>query len=158
MENAHYFALIIFIFAGFTDFLDGYIARKYHVISTFGTVFDPLADKLMLLVSLLSLYLDQNISLWVLVIMIAKEAFMILTGIYLYFRKEKWVIPSNIFGKLATAVFSLAVVLLILSPETQWLQYLLILAVAIKLTAFFSYARFIVLHKKRNPMEASNEP
>ena len=78
MENAHYFALIIFIFAGFTDFLDGYIARKYHVISTFGTVFDPLADKLMLLVSLLSLYLDQNIPLWVLVIMIAKEAFMIL--------------------------------------------------------------------------------
>lgn len=145
--HSHYYALIIFIVAGLTDFLDGYIARKYNFITLFGTAFDPLADKLMLLVALLSLYLDHVIPLWVLILMTIKELFMIFTGIYLFLRKEKLVIPSNIFGKLATVVFSLAVVLLILSPKTTWLQYLLILAVGFKLIAFSSYVRYMIRRK-----------
>ena len=150
LEQAHLFALIIFIFAGFTDFLDGYIARKYNLITPFGTVFDPLADKLMLLTALLSLYIDQYVPFWVLLIMLVKELFMICTGVYLYLRKEKLIIPSNIFGKLATAVFSLAIVLLLITPNSQWLQYLLILAVGFKLTAFSSYVTFMIRRKSHH--------
>jgi len=148
MNNAHYFALIIFIIAGFTDFLDGYIARKYDLITPFGTVFDPLADKLMLLTALFSLFMDNFIPLWVLLIMVTKELFMIVTGIYLFMRKEKMIIPSNIFGKLATAVFSLAIVLLLITPESSWLQYLVVLAVGFKLTAFSSYVTFMIRHRR----------
>ena len=148
MKNAHYYALIIFIIAGFTDFLDGYIARKYNLITPFGTVFDPLADKLMLLTALLSLFMDQFIPLWVLLIMVFKELFMIGAGIYLYLRKEKMIIPSNIFGKLATAVFSLAIILLLITPDTNWLQFLLIIAVGFKLTAFSSYVTFMTRHRR----------
>lgn len=156
MENAHYFALIIFITAGLTDFLDGYIARKYNFITPFGTAFDPLADKLMLLMALISLYRDGVIPLWVLTIMVFKEMFMIFTGIYLFMRKEKLVIPANVFGKLATAVFSLSVVLLILTPKTQWLQYLLILAVGFKLTAFSSYVKFMAKRRKEKQSHGGN--
>lgn len=156
MENAHYFALIIFIIAGFTDFLDGYIARKYNFITPFGTAFDPLADKLMLLMALLSLYRDGVVPLWILLVMFLKEMFMIFTGIYLFLRKEKLVIPANVFGKLATAVFSLSVVLLILTPDTAWLQYLLILAVGFKLIAFSSYAQFMVKRRKEKIKHGGN--
>lgn len=149
LENAHYFALIIFLIAGFTDFLDGYIARKYDVVSNFGTAFDPLADKLMLLIALFSLYLDHYIPLWVLIIMLVKECILILSGIFLYTRKEKVIIPANIFGKLATVVFSFAVVLLLITPDAKWLQYLLMFAVGLKLIAFSSYVKAILLHRKK---------
>ena len=148
LENAHYFALIIFIIAGFTDFLDGYIARKYDIITPFGTAFDPLADKLMLLTALFSLYLDRYIPLWVLVIMLIKECILILSGVFLYTRKEKVIIPANLFGKMATVIFSLAVVLLLITPNADWLQVLLILAVGFKLIAFSSYVKTILLHRQ----------
>lgn len=152
LENAHSFALIIFIIAGFTDYLDGYIARKYDIITPFGTAFDPLADKLMLLTALFSLYLDRFIPLWILIIMMVKECILIVTGIFLYTRKEKVIIPANVFGKLATIVFSLAVVLLLITPNTSWLQVLLILAVGFKLIAFSSYVKAILLHRQKiNP-------
>jgi cardiolipin synthase len=137
--NAHIYALIIFIFAGITDVLDGYIARKYDFVTQIGIVFDPLADKLMLLTALTCLYIDHFIPLWVLVIMYAKELFMITAGLILFFKKEKEVMPANVFGKLATMIFSLAVVLILLSPQTNMLQYLIFLAVALKLLAFSSY-------------------
>ncbi len=152
LENAHYFALIIFIIAGFTDYLDGYIARKYDIITPFGTAFDPLADKLMLLTALFSLYLDHFIPLWVLIIMMVKECILIVTGIFLYTRKEKVIIPANVFGKMATIVFSLAVVLLLITPNTSWLQVLLMLAVGFKLIAFSSYVKAILRHRQQiNP-------
>lgn len=49
MEKASIYALIFFLFVGATDMLDGYLARKYNLISAFGTAMDPLADKLMLI-------------------------------------------------------------------------------------------------------------
>jgi len=156
--NAHLFALIIFIIAGITDFLDGAIARKYQLITPFGTVFDPLADKLMLLTALTSLYVDQTIPLWVLIIMLIKELFMICTGIYLFLRKEKMIIPSNIFGKLATGVFSLAIVLLLISPGMLELQYLVFAAVLFKLIAFSSYVRVMVQHQKTKKKINSEAP
>lgn len=146
-KYAHYFALIIFILAGITDFLDGYLARKHQWVSSFGTVFDPLADKLMLLVALTALALDHYIPFWVLVVMGIKESFMIGAGLYLYLRKEQKIIPSNLFGKFATVIFSVAIVWIILTPETAWLQYLIVLAVACKLIAFSSYVTFHVKQK-----------
>lgn len=149
-EYAHYIALIIFILAGITDFLDGYLARKHHWVSSFGTVFDPLADKLMLLVALAALALDHYIPFWVLVVIGIKESFMIGAGLYLYFRKEQKIIPSNMFGKLATAIFSIAIVWIILTPENAWLQYLIIVAVAFKLIAFSSYVSFHLKQKHQD--------
>ncbi|MCD4712129.1 MAG: CDP-diacylglycerol--glycerol-3-phosphate 3-phosphatidyltransferase [Clostridiales bacterium] len=152
--NALIYALIIFIIAGVTDLLDGYIARKFDFITQIGIVFDPLADKLMLLTALTCLYIDTFIPLWVLLVMYIKELFMIIAGLILFFKKEKEVMPANVFGKLATMMFSLAVVLILISPNTNMFQYLIFLAVSLKLLAFSSYVishiRYSKSHKHPN--------
>ena len=61
MHNLFLLALIIAIFASLTDFFDGYLARKYSKVSEFGRIFDPIADKVMIVFCLIaiSIYLDN---------------------------------------------------------------------------------------------------
>ena len=152
LPNAHFYALAVFVLAGITDVLDGYIARKYNLVSVVGTVLDPLADKLMLLTALICLTLDGIMPLWAMAIMLVKELFMITGGLIMYFRKEKSVIPANKFGKLATLLFSLAVFFMIVRPGTWYTMALLVLAIASKLSAFTSYAKHYHLHiRPRSP-------
>ena len=65
-------ALVLFLAAGATDLLDGYIARRYHLITTFGKLMDPLADKLMLVVTLLLFALRGRTSWIILSLVVAK--------------------------------------------------------------------------------------
>lgn len=139
LEKAHLYALLIFIIASITDFLDGYLARKYNVISIIGIVLDPLADKLMLLTTLGCLYIANYIPVEVLVIILIKETSLVLSGMFLYFKKEKTVIPSNKFGKMATVVFSLAIVLIIVFPDSIWSITTLCIALILELIALSSY-------------------
>ncbi|QUI21014.1 CDP-diacylglycerol--glycerol-3-phosphate 3-phosphatidyltransferase [Vallitalea pronyensis] len=139
MENAHFYALIIFLVASLTDFLDGYLARKYNVVSIIGIVLDPLADKLMLMTTLGCLYISEYIPIGVLIIILIKETSLVLSGIFLYFKKEKTVIPSNKFGKMATVVFSLAIVLTIIFPNSIASITTVIVALFLELIALSSY-------------------
>ncbi len=132
-------AISIFIVAGITDLLDGYIARKYHLISTIGTLLDPLADKLMLLSVLTCLSIKGILPIWVTVIMFTKELFLVLTSALLYFRHEKRATPSNIFGKIATVSFSLFIFLLLLLPDYSLLIYGIYLSMLLKFIALISY-------------------
>ena len=139
-QNSYYlYAFLIFILAGITDILDGYLARKYKVISRFGTAMDPLADKLMLIMSLICLGIKNLIPLWILIIMMVKESIMIFFGLFMYFKREKFVIPANIFGKMATLFFTLAVVLILLLPAKEYLIYFIYFAFFLKLLALSSY-------------------
>lgn len=147
--SAMIMALGIFIIAGITDVLDGYIARRFKITSVIGTALDPLADKLMLLTSLTCLYLSGHLPVIILIVMYLKEATLVVTGLYMYFHKSKVVVPSNIFGKLATAVFSIAVVLTMLTPEGQFHILLLYIALLFKLVAFGSYAIHFFTHTKK---------
>lgn len=134
-------SLFIYILAGITDFLDGFIARKYNMQTKAGTVLDPLADKLMLISVLTSLYIKKLIPLWVLIIVIAKEVIMIIVGIILY--NKNFIIPSNIFGKLSTIIFYIAICLLILSVnEAIWVIYV---ALTLSILAFIIY--FLIFSK-----------
>ena len=139
MPSGQTYALYIFLLAGVTDILDGQIARHYNLVSVIGTVLDPLADKLMLMTALICLALVGIVPVWALVIVYLKELFMICTGALLYFRREKFVIPANHFGKTATVAFSLAVFLLILLPG-HWLSFVALLgAIGLKFVALGSY-------------------
>jgi len=142
LNNARYIALAIFLVAGLTDFLDGYIARKYNLISKIGTAMDPLADKFMQLTALTSLTFAEALPLWILVIFLVKEFFMIITGTVLYWRKKnKMVIPSHVIGKIATIVSSLAVILLIIFPANQICIGVAVIALILKLIALTIYIR-----------------
>ncbi|MCT4660875.1 MAG: CDP-alcohol phosphatidyltransferase family protein [Tissierellales bacterium] len=144
--NNHLLALFIYIIASFTDFLDGFIARKYSVVSKLGSVLDPLADKLMLLAVLFAFYLDNKIPLFILVLMLVKESILVLSATIMYLKKEPLVIPSNIFGKTATIVFTLSIILVFILPEYKIGYIFMFIAILLKFTAFFSYFKITLSH------------
>jgi len=140
--QAHFIAMCIFLAAGFTDFLDGYIARRFHMITELGTVLDPLADKLMLLTVLTTLYVSGTLPVWVVVVIALKELFMILAGTFLYFRKSRFVIPSNYFGKAATALMFPAIPIWIMMPGNTISLALILMAMVFMAAALLSYIHF----------------
>jgi cardiolipin synthase len=103
-------ALIFYAVAGVTDVLDGYIARKYKMITPAGKLLDPLADKLMTITVLVCLYLRHSITAGILVVVLVKEGMMVAGGWLLLHYKDK-VVQSNSFGKFTAMFFFCSLVL-----------------------------------------------
>ncbi len=99
-------AFIFLVLSGLTDVLDGYIARKFDLISNFGKLVDPLADKTTQIAILTTLALRGFIPLWMIVIIFIKEFAMIAGASFLY--GKELVVSSRWYGKLATVLFYLA--------------------------------------------------
>ena len=106
--NQYIVGVILFIISGITDVVDGAIARKFNFITDFGKLMDPLADKLTQISVLATLMIKALIPVWILAIVIAKEAVMIAGASFLYGRDV--VVSSKWFGKLATVLFFIAIV------------------------------------------------
>jgi cardiolipin synthase len=137
-------SICIFLLAGITDILDGYIARKYQLITQWGTVLDPLADKLMLLTVLSCLVVASYLPLWVILIVLSKDAFMIVAGILLY--RKGTIIPSNIFGKLSTIFFYFSIFIFTFDEPSG--KILIYLAVLFTLVALINYSLFYMKNHK----------
>lgn len=159
LSTQHYVAaVILFLAGGLTDVLDGFIARKYNLVTSWGKIADPMADKLMQLTALVILSLViKVIPVELLVIILAKEIFMGIGAILLY-KQNNYVVSANWYGKMATVVFYLAIVMLIFdTPFSQWIifglpfnQLFFFLAVLAALFAFFMYVRSYQRIKKTN--------
>ena len=108
-ENLVYWALGVFFVAACSDLVDGKIARKYNMVSDIGKVFDPLADKLMHVSSILCLVIINYMPWYFLVLIAVKELLMICFSPMLL--KRKIVIQAVFAGKIASAVISGGVVL-----------------------------------------------
>ena len=102
-------ALLTFCVASFTDWLDGHIARKHNLITDFGKLMDPLADKLMVCTALIMQCLNGTFPVVAVVIVIIKELVMIYGSSYML--THDVVVYANIWGKLAQCSFILALVL-----------------------------------------------
>jgi len=83
-EN-YWFAVIIFFLAGFSDALDGFLAKRFNWVSRFGSILDPIADKALLVVTMAILTLNQKISL-VLFLCVAIRDIYIIAGAYFYYK------------------------------------------------------------------------
>ncbi|HOH18220.1 MAG TPA: CDP-diacylglycerol--glycerol-3-phosphate 3-phosphatidyltransferase [Bacilli bacterium] len=111
--------LIIFVVGAFTDFLDGYIARKHHLITDFGKFMDPLADKLLVLAALIVL-LERGrmeafgFSLGFVVTLILAREFMV-TGIRLIAASDHLVIAASKLGKFKTISQMALIIILLLN-------------------------------------------
>lgn len=138
LENHLILAVFIFILAGATDVLDGFIARKFNLVTKWGQVMDPLADKLMQLTVLTCITIEGLIPTWIIIVYGIKELTMIFGGVFLYTKKEKIVIPANLFGKVATLTFYLAV--LSLAMDYIYSNYVFIIAISFTLLAFIQYS------------------
>lgn len=105
-----WYALGVFIFASVTDVVDGFIARKFNLVSDIGKVLDPLADKLLQMSAYICLTIIGFIHLVFPIIMIIKELYMIIgAAILLRFARKKVTIQSNVWGKLGTVFMAMAV-------------------------------------------------
>lgn len=108
-----YAALAVFAAASLTDLLDGYIARKYHLITDLGKLLDPLADKVMVLTALFSMAIGSSaippVIPWVAVwVVLGKEVLMLLGGMLML--KRGVVVHSLMIGKTAHTVFIIGLI------------------------------------------------
>lgn len=109
-------AVIIFIVASFTDFLDGHIARKYNLVTNFGKFMDPLADKLLVAAALISMVELGDIAAWIVIVIISRE--FIITGFRLIAVENGRVIAASMWGK-AKTVSQMIMIIIVLSGILQ---------------------------------------
>jgi len=107
-EDNYIATIIVLTISGLTDVLDGYIARKYNLISNFGKLMDPLADKMTQVALLGTLTIQKIIPIWIIVIVIIKEFLMVSGASFLY--GKELVVSSKWYGKLTTVLFYIAIV------------------------------------------------
>lgn len=118
LVNDEFILAIVFLtLSGITDILDGTIARKFNFITNFGKLVDPLADKITQLSILWMLVLKNIIPLWILVIVLLKEATMVAGASFLY--GKELVVSSKWYGKASTVLFYLAIVLTMIFRDLQ---------------------------------------
>ncbi|MDF1815325.1 MAG: CDP-diacylglycerol--glycerol-3-phosphate 3-phosphatidyltransferase [Verrucomicrobiales bacterium] len=94
-------SLLIFSIAAFTDFLDGHLARKHNLITSFGKLMDPLADKVLMAAGFIMLIPTGHLPAWVVVLILARE-FMV-TGLRLVASAEGMVLAAENLGKYKTS-------------------------------------------------------
>lgn len=112
MMGHGYVATIIFIAAALTDMLDGHIARKYDLVTNFGKLMDPLADKLLVMSALLCLVELGDVAGWMVIVILARE--FAVTGLRQVAAAEGIVIAAGITGKIKTITQMIAIPLLLL--------------------------------------------
>jgi cardiolipin synthase len=137
-------ALSVFVFAFFTDVLDGQLARANGWVTSLGKLLDPLADKLMTLAALVCIYVGKQTPVYLVLflLMMAKETLMVLGGLFM--ARRNVVAMADWPGKIATGMFAVGVMLSLLSflslPVEPWNIYILGGATAMSYFALFFYA------------------
>ena len=109
--NGRFAALAIFIIASMTDFLDGYIARKNHLVTNFGKFMDPLADKLLVSAAMICLVSMDRLPAWMVIIIISRE--FAISGFRLIAAENGIVIAANYWGKFKTVSQMIMIILLL---------------------------------------------
>lgn len=112
LRKMYLISAIIVVLSGLTDFVDGFIARRFHQESELGKILDPLADKLTLIAVGLCLIYIEPFVLPLMVILVGKDVLMLIGGSYII---RNGVIPphSNWYGKLGTTMFYVTVIAIV---------------------------------------------
>ncbi len=127
-------ALLLFIIASITDYLDGYLARKYALITPFGQLMDPLVDKILMAAVFICLIPLGDIPAWAVIIIISRE--LLITGLRLLAAGQGQVLAAEKLGKHKTGwQMTTAIALLLLEASGEWSYPLRELHPAINLLA-----------------------
>lgn len=149
-----YLALLIFLIAGATDVVDGYLARANNWITNLGKILDPFADKLMQCTVLVSLWIKDIVPLWFVIPFFVKELFTLIIGLIVIRRRSVNVV-SKWYGKFAVCLFYATIAVSIIFKEFLLRHQLLkvvifIPAVVFAIGALVAYVKHYAYLKKEN--------
>lgn len=142
-------ALVVFI-SGTTDFFDGFIARKFHMITEFGKLIDPLADKLTQAALIFVLVIKIKWMFLLLIIFVIMQLFLLTAGLFMLKRGTK-LNGAKWFGKISTTVFYAVMLVLVSLPtlQTGIINVLMLICGAFLLLSFFMYIKeYLDLYQK----------
>lgn len=132
-------SLLVFMVAAYTDHLDGKLARRWQVVSNFGKLLDPIADKALMISAFVLLSLFQNLWWWFTAVVILRE--LAVTGLRMYLLRSGEVLPASKGGKIKTSLQILMVFLWMLAGicyplHAQLGIFIMYLAIAALIAAF----------------------
>jgi len=159
-RDIKYYAILIYALAGLSDFLDGFIARKFNAQSKLGKLLDPLGDKLMTFTVLICITITRPILLWAVLVFFVKEVLMGIGGLVLHKRAHVELPPANFIGKASTVVFFLVcVALMFFSGIPNYVANLLTsFAICLALVALAAYiCSYVKIMKARSRAPAAVE-
>lgn len=122
-------AAIVFAVASFTDFLDGYLARKRNEVTTLGKFLDPLADKLLTMAAFLYLVQAHILPAWAIVIILGRETAV--TGLRVLAAKDGLVMAASIWGKIKTTTQMISVIMLLVAWGASFPAWFSLLAMGL---------------------------
>ncbi len=139
-----YAAIFVFLLAGATDIIDGYLARRNNWITNIGKILDPFADKLMQCTVLVCLFIKDYIPLWFVIPFIVKELTLLLLGA-IVIKRRSVVVVSKWYGKLTVCLFYGTIVLAVMLKDFLWKNPLVGVTFFIPAIAFaiFSFASYV---------------
>ena len=141
-------ACIVLVVSALSDIVDGIIARKCNMITDTGKVYDPLVDKLMQITVLFALSVRGFVPVWCISIIIAKELVMILAGLVLYIKKI--IVQASWYGKMATVIFYVVMLLLVIFKDMPYSISLILLLILVGSVLFsaIAYGGQLISYKK----------
>jgi len=159
-KNRYIVAAFVLVISSISDFLDGFIARKFNMVTDFGKFIDPVADKLTQFVLAITLLFSYPLAWILLIIIILKDLMLAIVGLYLYDYGLK-ITGASWWGKIATAYFYIIVIVLIglHIPNTVISFVLIITGSVLMLLSFILYAkelRYMVKEKDKLLNEQKN--
>lgn len=110
-------AFVLFVAASMTDYLDGAIARKHNLVTNFGKIMDPLADKILVYSAFCCMVENGLVPGWMLIVILSRE--FVVAGMRTVAASEGIVIAAGTTGKIKTVLQMIAVPLLILNEPLQ---------------------------------------
>ena len=117
-REAAFWATVVFAVASTTDWLDGYLARRMEIVTTFGKFLDPIADKMIVMAALVMMLPFQRVPAWMVLVILGRE--IIITGLRGLASTEGIVIPASNLGKFKTIFQITAILGLLLHYDYYW--------------------------------------
>ena len=146
-------ALIIFSVASITDALDGYIARKYGLISNFGKLMDPLADKLLVCAALVAFVASGTLPAWVVILLISREFFV--SGLRQLCVEQGVVVAASSSAKFKTITQIVLVIYLLLPMQMFRFDWMVVVLMVITTVASI-YSGIEYAYKNRTIFNAKD--
>jgi CDP-diacylglycerol--glycerol-3-phosphate 3-phosphatidyltransferase len=159
-DGKEFVGLGLFLLAALTDFLDGYFARRWNLVSRFGQLLDPAADKILVAAAFVSLVeLDARVTpSWMVVVILARE--FAVNALRSHAAAEQVVIPAGISGKIKTGTQIVAISLLIIYNQLGEFSHLapISLWVAVIVTLYSGCEYFVRYWRRLGGIEAGLAP